>query len=72
MKEVCSDSPAEHLQPFKDKMEAFVLSGEWREAHVSRCRVTNRSTTTKRVLSFCDYLELTDLIIVIIVFLWLH
>ncbi|KAF7656298.1 hypothetical protein LDENG_00043980 [Lucifuga dentata] len=23
---VCSDSPEEHLQPFKDKMEAFVLS----------------------------------------------
>lgn len=25
---VCSNSPEEHLQPFKDKMEAFVLSGE--------------------------------------------
>lgn len=25
---VCSESPEEHLQPFKDKMEAFVLSGE--------------------------------------------
>uniref|UniRef100_A0A3Q3XD31 FH2 domain-containing protein n=1 Tax=Mola mola TaxID=94237 RepID=A0A3Q3XD31_MOLML len=26
VKKVCSDSPEEHLQPFKDKMEAFVLS----------------------------------------------
>lgn len=25
---VCSNSPEEHLQPFRDKMEAFVLSGE--------------------------------------------
>lgn len=26
---VCSGSPEEHLQPFKDKMETFALSGEW-------------------------------------------
>lgn len=25
---VCSNSPEEHLQPFRDKMEAFVLTGE--------------------------------------------
>uniref|UniRef100_A0A8C4E4V1 Formin 1 n=1 Tax=Dicentrarchus labrax TaxID=13489 RepID=A0A8C4E4V1_DICLA len=29
VQKVCSDSPEEHLQPFKDKMEAFVLSGEY-------------------------------------------
>uniref|UniRef100_A0A673CLM3 FH2 domain-containing protein n=1 Tax=Sphaeramia orbicularis TaxID=375764 RepID=A0A673CLM3_9TELE len=29
VQEVCSYSPEEHLQPFKDKMEAFVLSGEY-------------------------------------------
>uniref|UniRef100_A0A3Q4G7X1 Formin-like n=1 Tax=Neolamprologus brichardi TaxID=32507 RepID=A0A3Q4G7X1_NEOBR len=28
VQKVCSDSPEEYLQPFKDKMEAFVLSGE--------------------------------------------
>lgn len=28
VQKVSSDSPEEYLQPFKDKMEAFVLSGE--------------------------------------------
>lgn len=28
MRRVGSNSPEEHLQPFRDKMEAFVLSGE--------------------------------------------
>lgn len=28
VQKVCCDSPEEHLQPFKDKMEAFVVSGE--------------------------------------------
>lgn len=28
VQKVCSDSPEEHLQPFKDRMEAFLLSGE--------------------------------------------
>uniref|UniRef100_A0A7N9AXB1 Formin 1 n=1 Tax=Mastacembelus armatus TaxID=205130 RepID=A0A7N9AXB1_9TELE len=28
VQKVCGDSPEEHLQPFKDKMEAFVLSGD--------------------------------------------
>lgn len=28
MEKVCSDSPEEHLQPFKDKMEVFLLTGE--------------------------------------------
>lgn len=28
VQKVCSDSSEEHLQPFKDKMEAFVLRGE--------------------------------------------
>lgn len=27
VQKVCSDSPEEHLQPFKDKMEAFSLKG---------------------------------------------
>uniref|UniRef100_A0A8C7J1B6 Formin 1 n=1 Tax=Oncorhynchus kisutch TaxID=8019 RepID=A0A8C7J1B6_ONCKI len=29
VQKVCSSSPDEHLQPFKDKMEAFVLIGEY-------------------------------------------
>ncbi|XP_026175334.1 formin isoform X1 [Mastacembelus armatus] len=32
VQKVCGDSPEEHLQPFKDKMEAFVLSA--RKEHV--------------------------------------
>lgn len=32
---VCSESPEEHLQPFKDKMEAFVLSARKEHAEAS-------------------------------------
>lgn len=39
---VCSDSPEEHLQPFKDKMEAFVLSGE-------NSKQMNAANTTRRL-----------------------
>ncbi|CAG03535.1 unnamed protein product, partial [Tetraodon nigroviridis] len=32
---VCSNSPEEHLQPFRDKMEAFLLSARKAQAEVS-------------------------------------
>ncbi|TMS11985.1 Formin [Larimichthys crocea] len=35
LQKVCSDSPEEHLQPFKDKMEAFVLSARKEHAEAS-------------------------------------
>ncbi|KAM7395126.1 hypothetical protein PAMA_006735 [Pampus argenteus] len=35
VQKVCSDSPEEHLQPFKDKMEAFVLSARKKHADAS-------------------------------------
>uniref|UniRef100_A0A8C9WZD8 FH2 domain-containing protein n=1 Tax=Sander lucioperca TaxID=283035 RepID=A0A8C9WZD8_SANLU len=31
VQKVCSDSPGKNLQPFKDKMEAFVLSGDFQD-----------------------------------------
>ncbi|KAK2855956.1 hypothetical protein Q5P01_004691 [Channa striata] len=36
---VCADSPEEHLQPFKDKMEAFVLSAQKEHGQTS-CHLT--------------------------------
>ncbi|GLD49663.1 formin-like protein [Lates japonicus] len=49
---VCSDSPEEHLQPFKDKMEAFVLSARKEHAEASYQLMTVQKSFQDLVLYF--------------------
>ncbi|XP_040920638.1 formin [Toxotes jaculatrix] len=49
---VCSDSPEEHLQPFKDKMEAFVLSARKEHAESSYQLMTVQKSFQDLVLYF--------------------
>ncbi|XP_029984597.1 formin isoform X1 [Sphaeramia orbicularis] len=52
VQEVCSYSPEEHLQPFKDKMEAFVLSARKEHAEVSYQLMTVQKSFQDLVLYF--------------------
>ncbi|XP_023270649.1 formin-like isoform X1 [Seriola lalandi dorsalis] len=49
---VCSESPEEHLQPFKDKMEAFVLSARKEHAEASYQLMTVQKSFHDLVLYF--------------------
>ncbi|XP_061559871.1 formin isoform X2 [Phycodurus eques] len=54
VRKVCSDSPEEHLQPFKDRMEMFLLSA--RKEHVgASCQLI---TAQKRFQDLCEYFGL--------------
>ncbi|XP_045917057.1 formin isoform X2 [Micropterus dolomieu] len=52
VQKVCSDSPEEHLQPFKDKMEAFVLSARKEHAETSYQLVTVQKSFQDLALYF--------------------
>ncbi|CAJ1078327.1 formin isoform X3 [Xyrichtys novacula] len=52
LQRVCSDSPEEHLQPFKDKMEAFVLSARKEHGEASYQLMTVRKSFQDMVLYF--------------------
>ncbi|XP_051265961.1 formin isoform X1 [Dicentrarchus labrax] len=52
VQKVCSDSPEEHLQPFKDKMEAFVLSARKEHADASYQLMTVQKSFQDLVLYF--------------------
>nr|XP_043904411.1 formin isoform X3 [Solea senegalensis] len=49
---VCSDSPDEHLQPFKDKMEAFVVSARKEHTEASYQLMTVQKSFQDLVLYF--------------------
>nr|XP_020459527.1 formin-like [Monopterus albus] len=52
IQKVCSNSPEEHLQPFKDKMEAFVLSAQKEQAEASCQLMTAQKSFKDLVLYF--------------------
>ncbi|XP_068564522.1 formin [Cebidichthys violaceus] len=52
VKNVCSDSPEENLQPFKDKMEAFVFSARKEHAEASYELMTVQKSFQDLVLYF--------------------
>lgn len=52
VQKVCSDSPEEHLQPFKDKMEAFVLTARKEHAEASYQMMTVQKSFQDLVLYF--------------------
>ncbi|XP_078130692.1 formin [Sander vitreus] len=52
VQKVCSDSPANNLQPFKDKMEAFVLSARKEHAQASYQLMTVQKSFQDLVLYF--------------------
>ncbi|KAF7230921.1 formin isoform X2 [Nothobranchius furzeri] len=52
VQKVCSDSPEELLQPFKDKMEAFVLSARKEHAEMSYQLTTAQQSFQDLVLYF--------------------
>ncbi|XP_032399519.1 formin [Etheostoma spectabile] len=52
VQKVCSDSPGKNLQPFKDKMEAFVLSARKEHAEASYLLMTVQKSFQDLVLYF--------------------
>lgn len=58
MQKVCSESPEEHLQPFKDKMEAFVLSGERSRSCIFQILNFQEGETLFKQRRFLFFLEL--------------
>ncbi|XP_035851223.1 formin isoform X2 [Sander lucioperca] len=52
VQKVCSDSPGKNLQPFKDKMEAFVLSARKEHAQASYQLMTVQKSFQDLVLYF--------------------
>uniref|UniRef100_A0AAZ1XUU3 FH2 domain-containing protein n=1 Tax=Oreochromis aureus TaxID=47969 RepID=A0AAZ1XUU3_OREAU len=52
VQKVCSDSPEEYLQPFKDKMEAFVLSARKEHTEASYQMMTVQKSFEDLILYF--------------------